>query len=112
MVENTKSSIPYWIYILECENGNYYTGYTKDIEKRYQQHLKGRVKYTRSFKPIRIAQCWQLFDEVGIALKIERFIKKQDRKTKEIFINQPEKLKYLLASKLDLKTKIYHVNPM
>jgi len=114
MIENKKNSDVFWIYILECKNGNYYTGYTKDLAKRYQQHLKGTTnsKYTRSFKPKRIAQCWQLFDEVGMALKIERFIKKQDRKSKEILINQPEKLKSLLVSKLDIKPKIYPVNPL
>ncbi|UCE06403.1 MAG: GIY-YIG nuclease family protein [bacterium] len=112
MIENKKNSDVFWIYILECDNGNYYTGYTKDLPKRYQQHLDGVVKYTRSFKPIRIAQCWQLLDEVGMALKIERFIKKQDRKIKEILINYPEKLKSLLVSELDLKSNIYPINPL
>ena len=92
MVESKKNTDVFWIYILECENGNYYTGYTKDLTKRYQQHLDGKVKYTRSFKPTRIAQCWQLFDEVSMALKIERFIKSQTRVTKETLINFPEKL--------------------
>jgi putative endonuclease len=114
MAQKKNNSAVFWIYILECENGNYYTGYTKDLAKRYQQHLNGTAnsKYTRSFKPKRIAQCWQLFDEIGIALKIERFIKQQDRKIKEILIDQPEKLNSLLASKLNFKPKICHINPL
>ena len=95
-----------WIYILECDNGNYYTGYTRDLAKRYQQHLNGKVKYTRSFKPIRIAQCWQLLDEVGIALKIERFIKRQTRITKESLISSPEKLCQMLQGRLNLHPKM------
>jgi len=105
MVKNKKNSDVFWIYILECENGNYYTGYTRDLARRYQQHLNGKVKYTRSFKPIRIAQCWQLFDEVGIAMKIERFIKSQTRITKETLINSPEKLSQILQRKLNLHPK-------
>jgi putative endonuclease len=98
----------FYIYILECDNGNYYTGYTKDLTKRYEQHLAGKAnsKYTRSFKPIRIAQCWQLLDTVGTALKIERFIKKQSRMTKELLIQSPETLKPKLNGKLNLNLDI------
>lgn len=92
----------FWIYILECETGRYYTGYTKNLARRFQEHSKGAVKFTRSFKPRRIAQSWKLYDEIGTALKIERFIKKQDRKTKENFIQFPEKLQQILHQKLDI----------
>jgi putative endonuclease len=108
MVENKNNSDVFWIYILECDNGNYYTGYTKDLAKRYDQHLAGRAnsKYTRSFKPKRIAQCWQLHDSVGTALKIERFIKQQSRTTKELFIQSPEILKTKLHGKLKLDLEL------
>ena len=85
----------FWLYVLECENGSFYTGYTKNLAIRYYQHRQGKqsAKYTRSFKPIRIAQCWRLFDTIGTALKVERFIKNQDRKTKVLWIGNPEELK-------------------
>jgi len=103
----------YWIYILECENGCYYTGYSKDLIKRYKQHLKGTSgsKYTRSFKPKRIAQCWKLHDSVGTALKIEQFIKKQPRKFKDEIIKQPNELKTVLLKKLNLELDIQPENP-
>lgn len=100
-----------WIYILECENGNYYTGYTKDLAKRYQQHLNGKVKYTNSFKPIRIAQSWQIVDEVGVALKIERFIKRQDKKTKELLIQHPDQLKEMITEKLKIDVELLPCDP-
>ena len=31
----------YWVYILECKNGAFYTGYTNDVEKRYRDHCAG-----------------------------------------------------------------------
>ena len=53
----------YYVYILLCKNGSYYTGYTTDIKRRYKEHLKGtaKSKYTRSFKVKNLAQCWQAF---------------------------------------------------
>jgi putative endonuclease len=105
---STKSPECFYLYILECANGNYYTGYTKDLAKRYELHLAGKAnsKYTRSFKPKRIAQCWQLFDSIGTALKIERFIKRQNRPTKELLIHSPEILKARLHEKLRLNVNI------
>jgi putative endonuclease len=76
----------YWVYILLCENGAYYTGYTNDLETRYQQHLSGKgAKYTRSFKPIKIAQSWEVSDK-STAMKMEAHLKKLTRKEKEKMI--------------------------
>jgi len=85
-----KSSI-FRVYILLCDNGSYYTGYTNDLEKRYQSHIDGtaRCKYTRSFKPIRIAQCWQITDSKSLAMQIEKQVKKLPRLEKEKMINNP-----------------------
>lgn len=84
----------YWVYILHCENDTYYTGYTNDIEKRYQSHLKGtsKCKYTRSFKPLRIAQSWEINGDKSSAMKIEAYIKKLSRVEKEKIIANPSLL--------------------
>ena len=67
----------YWVYILLCENGYYYTGYTSDLEKRYAARIEGIVsKYTRSFKPVNIAQSWKITGGKSLAMKIENPIKK------------------------------------
>ena len=73
----------YYIYILECSNGNYYTGYTTDIERRYKEHQEGtsKCKYTRSFPPERIAACWRTQD-ISLALKIEKAVKKLSKQEK------------------------------
>jgi len=99
----------FWLYVLECENGSFYTGYTKNLAIRYYQHRKGKqsARYTRSFKPIRIAQCWRLFDTVGTALKVERFIKNQDRKTKVLWIENPKELKGRIVRNLGKELIIF-----
>ena len=99
----------FWLYVLECENGSFYTGYTKNLAIRYYQHRKGKQssRYTRSFKPIRIAQCWRLFDTVVTALKVERFIKNQDRKTKALWIENPEELKLRISRNMGKKLILF-----
>jgi putative endonuclease len=81
----------YWVYILQCENNSFYTGYTNDLEKRFAAHLNGTAsKYTRSFKPICIAQSWKIMGDKSLAMKLEKFIKKLSRKQKEIIIANPD----------------------
>jgi putative endonuclease len=89
----------FWIYILKCENGAYYTGYTRNIARRYRQHVDGTagVKFTRSFKPVAIAQCWLLTGEMGAALSVEAAIKKFSRKRKLELIARPDRLPPLFA---------------
>ena len=83
----------YWVYMLHCNNGSYYTGYTTDLTRRYQEHLTGtdKCKYTRSFKPIGIAQCWKTEDKI-LALRAERFIKKLPKNKKQQLVFRPEQL--------------------
>ena len=43
----------YYTYILECEDGSYYTGYSNDPYVRFEKHKAGKgAKYTRSHKPV------------------------------------------------------------
>ncbi len=43
--------MPY-MYILECQDGTYYTGSTKDLERRLEQHLTGvGANYTAKHLP-------------------------------------------------------------
>lgn len=68
---------PYWVYILLCENNSYYTGYTNNLEKRYLSHVDGTggCKYTRSFKPVKIAQSLEIRGGKQKAMKLEHHIK-------------------------------------
>lgn len=84
----------FWVYILLCSNGCYYTGYTSDLERRYQEHLEGsaKSKYTRSFKPVKLAQSWKIEGGRGDAMKLESYIKSLNRAEKERLIKHPELL--------------------
>ena len=46
----------YFVYILECKDGSLYTGITKDINKRLDEHNsndKG-AKYTKTRRPVKL----------------------------------------------------------
>jgi len=33
--------VPYFVYLLECEDGSLYTGITTDVERRFAEHKSG-----------------------------------------------------------------------
>ena len=88
----------YFVYILECVNGAYYTGYTIDMERRYREHCEGTstCKYTRSFPPKRLAGCWEV-ESLSVALKLERAIKKLKKELKKRLIDEPKKLQKIIS---------------
>lgn len=94
MTDHCKSKC-FWVYLLRCENNSLYTGYTTDLQKRYQAHIDGtaKCKYTRSFKPIAIAQYWTIVGDKQLAMRIEHFIKQLSRPEKENLILYPHQLK-------------------
>lgn len=91
----------YWVYILYCENNTYYTGFTNNLTKRYQSHVdgSGKCKYTRSFKPLGIAQSWKIKSDRAFAMQIERHIKKLSHSEKKELINNPSLLESIYMEK-------------
>ena len=78
--------------------------------RRYQKHVNGDgSKYTRSFKPLYIAQCWRMQGNKSSAMKIEHFIKTLSKKEKVGLIQCPEKLagmfQCVMAACVDLHNK-------
>ncbi len=45
----------FFVYILECSDGTYYTGFTPDLPRRISLHNSGKgAKYTRNRRPVRL----------------------------------------------------------
>lgn len=93
-----KDTAHWFVYMLECENGSYYTGSTDDLARRYGEHRKGTVKskYTRSFRPVRIARCWSLAGSRGDAQRVEKLIQNMGRKAKNGIVADPESLRQIV----------------
>jgi putative endonuclease len=46
------SGIPWFLYLIECQDGSIYTGITVDVAARYAAHKIGTgARYTRSHPP-------------------------------------------------------------
>lgn len=99
--------------MIECDNGALYTGYTNNLARRFRQHLDGtaNVKYTRSYKPVRLAQCWRLFDTVGTALKVESAIKRGGTAVKRRLVDDPDALGPLVANKVAATVTVSPFDP-
>jgi len=75
--------MPYYVYILLCEDGSYYTGYAKDVKRRVEQHKKGQgARYTRIHEPEKMVYVEE-FDSLGEAMKREREIKSLSHSKKQ-----------------------------
>lgn len=75
-----------YVYILECEDGSYYTGWTNDLNGRYQAHCNGKgAKYTRMHRPVRIAW-YEEYDSRQEAMQREYRIKQMTHREKEILM--------------------------
>ena len=72
--------------MLLCENQAFYTGWTKNISARFQQHKNGTgSRYTKLNKPIKVVY-WETCKDKSSAMKKEYKIKKLNRKQKERLI--------------------------
>jgi predicted GIY-YIG superfamily endonuclease len=66
----------YYVYVLLCANGSYYTGYAKDVEARVKQHVQGNgARYTKLHRPKRLVYT-EKFSSRSEAMKREREIKR------------------------------------
>jgi putative endonuclease len=68
--------MPYYVYILLCNDGSYYTGIALDVDKRFLAHQNGKGgAYTKTHKPLKILYR-EAVGDLSSALKRELEIKK------------------------------------
>lgn len=76
----------HYFYVLECNDGTYYAGYTVEINQRLKKHNEGKgAKYTRGRTPVKLIFS-QRFHTKTEALRMEYSFKKLSRKAKEQYI--------------------------
>ena len=90
----------FWVYILHCNDGSYYTGHTDNLKTRIAQHNYGQSdNYTKIRRPVKLvfSQECSTRDE---ALNAEFRIKGWNRKKKEAMIkNDWDEVKRLARGK-------------
>ena len=78
----------FYVYIVKCRDGTYYTGYTNDLEKRLKEHNDGKrgAKYTRYKRPVRLV--WKKeYKYFRLASLEEKRIKALRREQKQVLVN-------------------------
>lgn len=72
-----------YTYMLRCQDGSLYTGWTTDIDKRVRMHNEGKgAKYTHSRRPVKLVY-YETFGTKEEAMSREYAIKRLKKKEKE-----------------------------
>jgi putative endonuclease len=75
------------VYVLECDDGTFYTGYTTDLQRRVREHDAGEgAKYTRGRTPVEVVHVEE-FDSRSAAMSREYEIKQLTRAQKERLVD-------------------------
>jgi len=78
---------PWFLYVLKCGDGSFYTGVTNDVERRLKAHQDGKAsRYTRTRRPVELVYS----EECGnrpLALARECAVKALPRERKEALVS-------------------------
>ena len=91
LMKTVKPKAAYFVYMLECADGTYYTGSTNGVEKRIAAHNAGKsgAKYTSGRRPVTLVYTETCKDK-GEALKREAEIKSLRRTQKHSLAHASE----------------------
>lgn len=86
-IKSTKEVNMNYCYVLQCNDGSYYTGWTNDIGKRYKAHSEGKgAKYTKGRGPLKLVMVEE-YETKEQAMKREYQLKHLTRRQKEKIID-------------------------
>lgn len=78
----------HYFYVLECNDGSFYAGYTNDLQKRIAVHNEGKgAKYTRAKLPVHCIY-FETFQTKREAMQAEYRFKQLTRQKKELYIKE------------------------
>lgn len=83
--------MPYFVYILRCSDGTFYTGYTGNLIRRFKQHQSGAIprSYTKSRRPVDLVWAGE-FETKEEARAGEKKIKRWKPDRKEVLIREDQ----------------------
>ena len=96
--------VVYFVYIIETENGTYYTGITNDIARRFKEHLSGKSRsaaYLKMHKPVYVVSIAE-FKTRGDAMRLEYRLKR-DYKFKMECIGPRRDIREVIDSELSYR---------
>ena len=85
------------MYILECDDGSYYTGSTRYLEERVQDHRNGEgANYTSKHLPVDLVYV-EVFPQVDLAFKREKQVQGWSHRKKKALITGDVNMLHKLA---------------
>jgi putative endonuclease len=83
----------YYVYLLECCDGSFYTGVTNDLSRRIIEHKQGlNIRcYTYNRRPVTLKH-YLTFKYINDAISIEKKLKKWSRAKKVAYFNKDLKI--------------------
>lgn len=96
-----------FMYILQSNDGSFYTGSTNDLARRIEQHKNGEgAEYTKLHSPVKLVY-YETFERVDLAFEREKQVQKWSRAKKIALIKSDfELLKKLSKSKSEGEPKV------
>ena len=90
----------FYVYILQCSDKTFYTGWTLNLERRLNEHnsANSKTKYTRGKRPVSLVY-YETYNNKSLAMRREWEIKQMSRQKK-----------VRLISTADAYLKKYHEN--
>ena len=77
----------YFVYLLLCDDGSYYTGYTNNVVSRFERHQKGYgARYTRLRRPQKVVHV-EKFRSRRAAIRRELQIKSLNHREKQELVS-------------------------
>lgn len=78
----------YYVYLLLCADGTYYTGVTNDLQRRIQEHKCGSNEHSYTSKRLPVEfKYYTSFTDVTQAISFEKKLKKWSHAKKLALIN-------------------------
>ncbi len=89
----------YYVYMLRCIDGTFYTGVTNDVDRRFGEHVAGFDPgcYTYTRRPLRLIYAGE-FDDPNAAIAFEKQLKGWSHKKKRAFADRDWPLLVRLAT--------------
>lgn len=93
---------PMWVYVVQCSDGTYYTGVTRDLIKRiYQHNHSNGAEYTKIRRPVTLVYSEKHMSHAE-AYRREKAIKGFDHDWKRGLIEtdeEPDNVEYIGSGK-------------
>ena len=95
--QETHDEVNFGVYIIECEDGSYYTGASASVRNRLKAHFGGYgARHTQVNKPEKVIFWLGGLPDMKAAMRAEAFIKSGGRGLKDLLATGNDAFRYVV----------------